>query len=148
MQMVLLNPHFFPSVSFSEALSYVHFPALLQQFQYHSCALSIIFNNLFRRHLNVPQGIIFPNLTDIFQIEIFTDHWFRHCLPHLLLLFTGWPEGPLREGPVWASPRSRSKKNGVPFVTGPSLRYFSWLSFGHVCLSATQHPATDHAPIY
>ena len=43
------------------------------------------FNNLFMRHLNVPQGIIFPNLTDIFQIEILTDYWFRHCLPHLFL---------------------------------------------------------------
>ena len=85
MWMVLLNLHFSPSVSFSKDLSYVHCPALLQQFQYHSCAFSIIFNNLFMRHLNVPQGIIFPNLTDIFQIKILTDYWFHHCLPHLLL---------------------------------------------------------------
>ena len=52
-------------------------------------------------------------------------------------------KGPLREGPATTSPRSRSEKNvtdaklektslsadvflGVPFVTGPSLRYFSW----------------------
>ena len=85
MWMVLLNLHFSPSVSFSKDLSYVHCPALLQQFQYHSCAFSIIFNNLFMRHLNVPQGIIFPNLTDIFQIKILTDYWFHHCLPHLFL---------------------------------------------------------------
>ena len=85
MWMVLLNLHFSPSVSFSKDLSYVHCPALLQQFQYHSCAFSIIFNNFFMRHLNVPQGIIFSNLTDIFQIKILTDYWFHHCLPHLLL---------------------------------------------------------------
>ena len=61
-------------------------------------------------------------------------------------------KGPLREGPATTSPRSRSEKNvtdaklektslsadvflGVPFVTGPYLRYFSWPFFGHMVAS-------------
>ncbi len=61
----------------------------------------------------------------------------RHCY---FVMVYGWVKGPLREGPVTTSPRSRSMENvadaklektslsadvlqGVPFVPGPSLRY-------------------------
>ena len=84
--------------------------------------------------------------------HLITPHVYVLLVSACLLFFTELPKGPLLEGPVTTSPRSRSEKNvadaklektslsadvflGVPFVTGPSLRYFSWPFFGHTVAS-------------
>ena len=90
-------------------------------------------------------------------------HYFSY-LSQDVLLHRYVAEGPLREGPVWASPRSRSEKDvadaklektslsadvflGVPFVTGPSRRYligrYFSIFFSSRSVSAMPHLERD-----
>ena len=51
------------------------FPNLLQDY---SRSLPGILNDLSGSHLDMAQGIIFPNLPDVLQIKILTHYRFRH----------------------------------------------------------------------
>ncbi len=84
--------------------------------------------------------------------------------PGSLIAYRYDVKGPLREGPVTTSPRSRSEKDvadaklektslsadvflGVPFVTGPSLRYligrYFSIFFSSRSVSAMPHLERD-----
>ena len=77
----LKSNHQFPLALY---LSYTCLFTLPQPLQYHCSALPGILYDLSGSHLDMAQGIIFPNLPDVLQIKILADYRFRHHPHHLL----------------------------------------------------------------
>ena len=68
-----------PSLTaFSKILSYTCLFTLPQPLQYHCSTLPGILYDLSGSHLDMAQGIIFPDLPDVLQIKILADYQFRH----------------------------------------------------------------------